>query len=149
MSSDEIRQLAVRCTDTIGGPITALRAIQAHRGFIDNDAAQAVAEVFNLSRAEVRGIVSFYSDFRTTPPARNTVRICQAEACQAVGSRALTQTVADHLGIGLGEATSDARVALEAVYCLGLCARGPAMMVNDELVVHSNERALDILKGLE
>ena len=116
-----------------GGPITALRAIQDRDGWIDGDAVDAVADVFNLSRAEIRGLVAFYADFRTQPPADHVVRICQAEACQAAGSRALTETLSERLGTTLGHATPDRSVELDAVYCLGLCARAPALMVDGEL----------------
>ena len=103
---------------------------------------QTVAEVFNLSVAEVRGIVSFYSDLRTSPAGRKQIRICQAEACQAVGARSLTAAVADRLGIGLGETAADGSVSLEAVYCLGLCATGPNATVDDRPVVRATAEGL-------
>lgn len=142
------RDLAERHRDAIGGPIRALREIVEQHGFVSQDDMITVAEVFNLSRAEVRGIVSFYADFRLEPSARNVVRVCQAEACQSVGGRALTSALSDRLGIGLGEATQDARVALEAVYCLGLCACGPAVMVNGRLIARASD-ADEVLRGLE
>jgi formate dehydrogenase subunit gamma len=142
------REIAQRHRDAIGGPIRALREIVEQRGFISQDDAIAVAEVFNLSRAEVRGIVSFYADLRTKAPARHVVRVCQAEACQSVGSRQLTHALTHRLGIALGEATPDARVELEAVYCLGLCACGPAVMVNDRLMAHAID-AGEVLRGLD
>ena len=129
-------------------PIRALRDIVEQRGFVSEADTLVVADVFNLSRAEVRGIISFYADLRTEMPARNVVRVCQAEACQSVGGRALTRALADRLGIGLGERTADARVELKAVYCLGLCACGPAVMVNDRLVAHASD-ADDVLEGLD
>lgn len=108
-------------------------------GWIDSEAMVTVADVFNLSRAEVRGLVHFYSDFRTEPPAAHVVRVCQAEACQAMGARELTRRIAARLGVELGRMTADRLVGLEAVYCLGLCARAPAMMVDGELVVEADQ----------
>ena len=66
----------------MGGSISALRAIMAECGWIDDHAIDTVAERFNLSRAEVKGIVSFYSDFRVEPPAARMIQVCQAEACR-------------------------------------------------------------------
>ena len=102
----------------------------ANHGYIDDEAQKIVADVFNISQAEVRGIVSFYEDLRTKPPAENTIRICQAEACQANGSRELTKSMESHLGIRLGQISADKKIALEPVYCLGHCALGPAAEVN-------------------
>ena len=140
MTGEELRQLIVPHVNDIGGPVTALRTLQQHVGWIDDDALAAVADAFNLSRAEVRGLVAFYADFRTAPPPAHVLAVCQAEACQAAGSRALTKTLEDRLEVRLGRTSPDRSVGLEAVYCLGLCARAPAAMVDGELVVEADQR---------
>lgn len=138
-SGEGLRALIAPLVHETGGPVTALRAIQDQDGWIGPEGIAVVADVFNLSRAEVRGLVAFYADFRTQPPADHVVRVCQAEACQAAGSRALTQTLAQRLGTSLGHASPDHGVELEAVYCLGLCARAPALMVDGELVADADQ----------
>lgn len=148
MTSDELRTLIAPHANDIGGPITALRAVQEQHGWIDPNAVDEVADVFNLSRAEVRGLVDFYADFRAQPAAAHIVRVCQAEACQAAGARELTRALAERLGAELGGSSPDRSIGLEGVYCLGLCARAPAMMVDDRLVVEADtvaERVLDDL----
>ena len=100
-----------------------------------------VAGAFNISRADVRGIVSFYEDLKTHPPARLRVRVCQAEACQAVGGRRFTRVLEERLGVRIGEA--DDNVGIEAVYCLGLCAQGPTFTVNDRPYIRADELNLD------
>lgn len=138
-TGERLRACIVHLKDGIGGPVTALRVMQDDRGWIDAEAIDAVADVFNLSRAEVRGLVEFYADFRTMPPADHTVAVCQAEACQAAGSRALTRTLEERLDVELGRISADRSVGLEAVYCLGLCARAPSLMVDGELVVDADQ----------
>lgn len=131
--------------DATGGPLSALRAIVEENGYIDDEARAAVAHAFNLSQAEVRGIVSFYHDLRTTPPPRKLIRICRAEACQAVGARQIQAAFETHLGISIGNATPDNEFGLEPVYCLGLCANGPALTINGKLVVHATEGNIEEL----
>jgi formate dehydrogenase subunit gamma len=138
-SGAELRALVAPLIHRIGGPISALRLVQEHRGWIDTVGIEVVADVFNLSRADVRGLVEFYDDFRTTPPAAHVVAICQAEACQAVGSRALTMTLEDRLGTTLGSMDAERGIELRAVYCLGLCARGPSLMVDGRLVADADQ----------
>ena len=138
----DVRDIAERYARRVGGPITALRKIVETSGRIQRTHMETVADVFNLSVAEVRGIVSFYSDLRTKPAGRKHIRICQAEACQAVGARALTAAVTDRLGIGLGETAADGSVSLEAVYCLGLCTNGPNATVNGSPVVRATPEGL-------
>ena len=123
-----VRDIALGHRDRVGGVLSALREIVGRIGYVGRAHEHVVAEVFNLSRAEVRGIVSFYHDLKTKPQPPVSVRVCQAEACQSVGARELTKRVETHLGVKLSEATDT--VSLDAVYCLGLCAQAPSMMVN-------------------
>jgi len=116
-----------------GGLIEALHALHARDGYIDAAAIPDIADVFNLSKAEVKGVVSFYVDFRRAPAGRHIIKICQAEACQAVGARALTNKSLKALEIALGDTTASGAVTIEPVYCLGLCASGPAAMVDGAL----------------
>ena len=138
-SSEGLRALIAPLVHETGGPVTALRAIQDRQGWIDGTAIEAVADVFNLSRADVRGLVEFYTDFKTMPPATHVIAVCQAEACQAAGSRALTKTLEDRLDAKLGHMDDDHDVELEPVYCLGLCARAPALMIDGTLVVEADQ----------
>jgi len=97
-------------------------------GWICDDATRQLAEELNLSRAEVHGVISYYDDFRTSPPGKHVMKICQAEACQAMGSRELTRHAVATLGVELHAGSAD--VTLEPVYCLGNCACAPAIMVD-------------------
>ena len=97
-----------------------LHDVQAAFGCVSGEAEARIALALNLSRAEVHGVVSFYHDFREQADARPRVQICRAEACQARGVEAL---------IAAAEQAAGDRVRLEAVYCLGLCAVGPAARV--------------------
>ncbi len=136
LESDDVvsaQSLALIHRDAIGGPIRALRELVAHFGYVTDEHMATVADVFNVSRAEVRGIVSFYSDLRTTPPAENVVRICQGEACQSVGSRNLTADFGSQIA-ALNQSKETDYIEHRPVVCLGLCPRGPAVMINEELV---------------
>ncbi len=107
-----------------GGLLPALHAIQAHFGYIDKKIIPLLAERFNQTRADVFGVVSFYHDFRSEKPNAHIVKICQAEACQAVGSREL---------VNHAESQNLGDVTFEPVYCLGNCACGPAVMVDEKV----------------
>jgi formate dehydrogenase subunit gamma len=116
-----------------GGLVPLLHAIQDALGFVPPQAVPAIAEALNLSRAEVHGVISFYHHFRTTPAGRRTLRLCRAEACQAMGAERLAQAVRAQLGIDWHGTTSDGALTLEPVYCLGNCACAPAAMLDGEV----------------
>ena len=111
-----------------------LHALQEEFGCIPEEAVPLVAIALNLSRAEVHGIITFYHDFRRTPPGRHVLKLCRAEACQSMGGDALAAKVRDRLRIEWGETSADGRVTLEPVFCLGLCACAPAAMLDDKVV---------------
>jgi formate dehydrogenase subunit gamma len=115
------------------GPLLPiLHGLQAAFGYIPPEAQPLVAEALNLSRAEVHGVISFYHDFRTEPAGRVVVKLCRAEACQAMGAREAGAALLQHLAIGWGETTKDGAVTVEPVYCLGLCAVAPAALIDGE-----------------
>lgn len=116
------------------GPLLlVLQAIQQATGFIPGDAVPVVAERLNLSRAEVHGVVSFYHDFRSTPPGRHRVAICRAESCQAVGADRLLEVAKQRLGVEPHGTSADGVVSVDPVYCLGNCALSPALMIDGHL----------------
>lgn len=102
--------------------IEILHDVQAVAGFIQTDALRTIAEVLNISRADVQGVVTFYEDFRLEPAPAGLVKLCGGEACQAVGS--------DQLAADL----KAAHVPCQTVFCLGDCALGPAAMIEGHLI---------------
>ncbi len=129
--------------------VQILRVFVDRFGWITDAAIRQLAAELNLSRADVHGVVSYYHDFRTSPPGKHVVKICEAEACQSMGSRELSKHAQKSLGVAMHESNDD--VTLEPVYCLGNCACSPAIMVDgktfgrvstnrfDEIVASMNE----------
>ena len=115
-----------------GALLPMLHALQEEFGYIDEAAVPLLAEVLNVSRADVHGVISFYHDFRRTPPGRHVLRICRAESCQSMGSNPLIEHVEKRLGVKLGETTADRSFTVEPVYCLGNCALSPAIMLDGQ-----------------
>lgn len=119
----------------IEGPLLpVLHAVQAAFGHVPQAALPIIAEGVGMTRAEVHGVVSFYHDFREAPAGRQVVRLCRAEACQAMGAERLAAQVQAWLGLDWHETSADGAVTLEPVFCLGLCACAPAAQVDGRLV---------------
>lgn len=119
--------------DREGALLPILHDVQAAFGYVPQAAHAPICEALNITRAELHGVLSFYHDFRDRPAGRHVLRICRSEACQAVGGAAMAEGVLSALGVGWGGTTPDGRVTVEPVYCLGLCACGPAAMVDGQV----------------
>lgn len=141
----KLQPILDRWVSVPGGLLPILHDVQAAFGFVPPGAVGPIAKALNQSRAEIHGVISFYHDFRTRKLGQSVLKLCQAESCQACGSRELTAHVERRLGCKLGETSPDGSVTLDPVYCLGNCAASPAAMLDGELHGRVTEAKIDAL----
>lgn len=134
---DAVRTIAEALSAQRGPLLPILHAVQAELGHIDAQDVPVIAHVLNLSVAEVHGVVSFYKDFRTSPPPVHTVQVCRAEACQAVGGQALFDAAHRTL--------QPRGVEVEEVFCFGNCALGPTATLDGTMHGRLTEQRLATL----
>ena len=125
--------------------LAVLHLIQEERGYIAQEDQEWVARRMEMSRAEVAGVVSFYTMFRTRPPGRHHLQVCRTLSCQLRGCRDLLQHLRTKLGIEEGGVTPDGRFSLVTVECLGSCGTAPMMQVNDDYHESLTRERLDAL----
>ncbi len=142
-SEDRAAEIMAAHIHLDGAALPILHAFQSAFGYVPQEAVPLVADAVNLSRAEIYGVLTFYHDFRRAPAGEHTVKLCRAEACQAVGAVALAEHVKRRLGVDWHGTTADGKVTLEPVFCLGLCACGPAALLDDEPVSALDAQTFD------
>jgi formate dehydrogenase subunit gamma len=131
--------------DLRGALLPVLNAIHDRLGYLPSQTVERVAVGLNLSRAEVHGVITFYHDYRTTPPGRHVLKLCRAEACQSMGANDLVAHMSDRHGLELHATAPDGSITLEPVFCLGNCACAPAAMIDGRLVGRVTAATLDAL----
>ena len=142
---ETVKSVITTLKDKPGALLPILHGIQDALGYIPADSVPAIAQGLHLSRAEVHGVISFYHYFRDTPPGKQTIHICRAESCQAMGGKELEQHVKDQLGIDYHETTADGQFSLEPVYCLGNCACSPAIQVGEDIYGRVSPKSFDAI----
>jgi formate dehydrogenase subunit gamma len=142
---EDLRAIIARHQHLEGPLLPILHALQDAYGHVPAAAAPLIIEALNISKAELQGVISFYHDFRENPAGRHVIRICRAEACQAVGANVLAESTLGKLGLDWHGTTANGAVTIEPVYCLGLCACGPAVMVDDRVVGRVDGARMDAL----
>ncbi len=142
--SDELTKAQTFLGDEAMGAtamLPILHALQHTFGFVSPDAVPIIADRLNVSKAEVRGVLSFYHDFHHSPPGRHTFKVCRAEACQANGCEQIVEHLATAHALYPGRTTGN--ITMQNVYCLGNCALGPAVLIDDELVAGFDKNTAD------
>jgi formate dehydrogenase subunit gamma len=140
-----VLEVCARLKSSAGPLIPILHEVQSALGYVPHDAVPLIAAELNLSSADVHGVVTFYHYFRKDPPGRHVVHVCRAEACQSVGAVELEAHAKKSLGIGFHETTADGAISLEPVYCLGNCALGPSLMIDERLQGRVSPKRFDAL----
>ncbi len=129
-----VRAICSRYDNRPDALLEILHETQETEGYLNDETLTTIARALNISRADIHGVVSFYHDYRREAPARHIVKICLAEACQAVGCEVLAAAAEAKFGAKIGGAKSvDRQIGLEAAYCLGNCALGPSVMIDGAL----------------
>jgi formate dehydrogenase subunit gamma len=142
---DAVRAVLARRMDEPGALLPILHELQDTLGHIPPDAVQEIAGALNLSRAEVHGVITYYHHFRSEPAGRHVIRLCRAEACQAMGADDLLAHAQQRLGCAAHGSSKDGAFTLEPAFCLGLCASSPAITIDDEPHARMTREAFDAL----
>lgn len=136
--TDKLHDIIAPFVGKTGGLISAMHKVQAELGYLPEDAVPVAAGLFNITKAEVKGVINFYADFRDKRAGARHVRVCVAESCQSVGARELVAALEQRFALNLGETDLAREMTFEPVYCLGLCSVSPAAEVNGKLVAKAD-----------
>jgi len=123
--------------------LDALKVVQRHRGWVSDEALADVADVLDMSPAELDSVATFYSLIFRKKVGRHVILLCDSVSCWVMGYESIFDILKRKLGIGFGETTQDGRFTLLPHPCLGACERAPAMMVDNELYGPLDEGLID------
>jgi len=150
MLSDKERELieaeASHHEQKRGAVSEALMILQESRGWVSPDAIRDVAEALGMTVEEVDGIATFYDLVFRSPVGRHVIMVCDSVSCWVTGEEKISDHLQKRLGVTQGETTADGMFTLLPVGCLGACDRGPALMVDGQIVEDiTPERADEII----
>jgi len=129
------------------GLIPLLHEIQGVVGYIPLEAIPRIARGLDLFPSQVQGVITFYTQFYTTPRGKNIVRVCRGTACHVRGGKTILKLVKQELGLEEGETAPDLKYTLETVACIGVCALAPNIVINRDTYGHMNPKKVARLFG--
>lgn len=127
--------------------VEIMKAVQAHYGWLTDEALKETAELLGLSLLQVEELATFYDMIYRRPVGKRVIHCCDSISCWTMGGASLLQHIERQLGISAGETTSDGIFTLLPCCCLGNCGKAPTMMIGDTLYGElTPERATEILR---
>jgi len=113
--------------------IPVLHMAQAIFGYLPPEVQNFVAKEMDVSVSMVRGVVTFYSYFRSFPTGRHNITVCLGTACYVRGAKKILESLEKKLGISIGETTKDRRFSIGVQRCLGACGLAPVVMIDKDI----------------
>lgn len=146
---EAIRQAQARYPHPRSALMPALHIVQEELGWLPREALVQVADLLDLTPAEVLSVASFYTMYNRRPVGKYLIQVCTNVSCSLLGAEHLLEHISRKLGIGVGETTPDGLFTLVEVECLGSCGTAPVMQVNERYYEQLTAARVDeILDGL-
>lgn len=130
---DEILREAAHYPTKRAACVEALSCVQRRRGWVSDDLLRALADLLEMTPAELDGVATFYNLIFREPVGRHVVLLCDSISCWVTGQERLQEHMRRNHGLARGKTTEDDRFTLLPIVCLGACDRAPAMMVDEDL----------------
>lgn len=139
---EQVRAVISRYQGEKWALIPLLQKIQEEFGYVPPGAIDPIAESLGLFPSQVQGVITFYSQFYTSPRGQHIVRVCRGTACHVRGSKTILKLTKQRLGVAENETTPDYKYTLETVACIGCCALAPNMVIGNTIYGKLNPRKL-------
>lgn len=127
--------------------IPVLQRVQQTFGYLREEVIEHISAHLGIPLSEVTGVVTFYSYFTTSPPGRNTIRVCLGTACYVRGGKQVLEDLQKLLHVAVGETTGDRCFSLDIGRCFGACGLAPVLMVNEH--IHQRVKATKLRELIE
>jgi len=144
-ANEKIQEIIAELIDKPGALLPILHEIQHTFGYIPAQAIPTIGDALKQTAAEIHGVISFYRHFHTSKGGSHRIEVCRAEACQARGARALESHAKKTLQVEYHQTTADRNITLDPVYCLGNCACGPNIRIDDDIIGRVSPEKFDRL----
>lgn len=127
--------------------IEALKIVQKHRRWVSDECLVAVAELLEMSPAQLEGVATFYNLIYRRPVGKTVIHYCNSVTCWMLGAERVREQLCRHLNVNLGEMSEDGEYTLLPVACLGACDHAPVAMAGDKLLLDIGEDAVNEILG--
>ena len=144
---EEINAEISEYEDKMAVSTEALKIIQKHRRWVSDECLVAVAELLEISPAQLEGVATFYNLIYRQPVGKTVIHYCNSVTCWMLGSEQVRERLCRHLNVELGEMSVDGEYTILPIVCLGACDHAPVVMIGNELRLDITEDAVNEILG--
>ena len=130
---EALSKVIERHKDAEGALMAALHEAQQIYGYLPLEVQKVIAEGFDVSLAEVYGIVTFYSQFVLNPKGKVAIAVCMGTACYVKGAGDILERISANIGVKSGDTSPDGQYSLEGTRCIGACGLAPVLTINEDV----------------
>jgi NADH-quinone oxidoreductase subunit E len=143
----KIRDYLPRYPNKQAVTLPALHIVQDALRCVPLEAIREIADILDLSPAEVHDTMSFYGFFRNKehPLGKTRLWVCRSLACGLLGADELLKTVCQKLNVKPGGTSADGKITVEFAECIGACEGAPAVLIDDEARINVTPDKVDAL----
>jgi NADH-quinone oxidoreductase subunit E len=145
----ELDEIVDKYSDEPGPLITVLQDINEKYNYLPKLALKYISERLNISLSQVYSVATFYTAFSLTPRGKHLIKVCQGTACHVRGGAQVLSEIERVLQIKPGETTEDMNYSLETVNCLGACALGPVVVIDNQYYPTTPRKVEKLVRGYE
>lgn len=134
--NDKFAQFEHKCKEikkSNGTKLMALQEAQVLFGYLEKDAMEIVANVFDTTTSDIYAIASFYAQFKFTKQGKYRIALCLGTACYVRGAAKVQEELEKELGVKMNETTKDGKFTLGSARCVGCCGLAPVMLINEKV----------------
>ncbi|MEM6957846.1 MAG: NADH-quinone oxidoreductase subunit NuoE [Myxococcota bacterium] len=139
----EVDELITHYPDTRAALIPTLWVCQRQHGWVSPEIIDWVAQRLELSTAQVKGVVTFYTMFHQHPVGENVVWVCRTLSCDLRGAKAVQEHMEKRFGCHAGETSKDGKFTLLKAECLAACGQAPMVQINDDYFENLDLKQVD------
>ena len=130
---EKIQAIIDRTSNKTGAPIRVLQQAQELAGYLPPEVLKAISRDMKIPLSELYGIVSFYSFFSLVPKGKYVLQVCMGTSCYVKGGEKILDTLRKDYNLVPGGITSDGKLSLEMVRCLGCCGLSPVIAIGEDI----------------
>lgn len=144
---DKVSEIVKKYNKDKSQLVSILQDIQAEYNYLPRKALNKLSKKLDIPQSQIYSMATFFRAFSLKPRGKHIINVCLGTACHVRGGELIAESLERQLNVKRGGTTADGKFTLESVNCMGCCATGPVVKIDEEYFGHmTNDKVEPMLK---